>query len=502
MDAEELMLSFGVTVFISLLAAYQPAREAMKVSPKEALEISRIHTHYETPAGRLALAGLLFVILIWPLSRLPAVAAVPIAGYGAILLLFIGASLMVPWALEKTGQAASAVMLKRLGISFYLAGRYVRDSGTRTAVSVGALITAVALFVSLVIMIYSFRETVASWTRQTIQGDLFVTTKLGDINQFRYPIPQDIIEGMSAYDAVIDIVPSRRFNLMAGNLPYELDLTDMEGFLRYGSFMWLSKNSSAAEQGLSTGKGVVVSEVFSNRTGLKTGDIFKARVEGESIKLPILGIVRDYRTRGGVVFFSLAHFNRYFHPVRWSGLRIFFKHPQVNVDAAATELRKDMIERFGDRLDILIGSRLRGAILNIFDETFAVTSVLLLIALLIAALGIATTLAVMVLERSKQFNTMLAVGAASRQIRSMIFWEALFLAALGEFFGLACGFVLSHILIFVINRQSFGWTFLYNVDWGALVLSIPLITLSALAAALPAVKLVFSKSPASLLRER
>jgi putative ABC transport system permease protein len=172
------------------------------------------------------------------------------------------------------------------------------------------------------------------------------------------------------------------------------------------------------------------------------------------------------------------------------------------VDAAAAELRKDMIERFGDRLDILIGSRLRGTILNIFDETFAVTSVLLLIALLIAALGIATTLAVMVLERSKQFNTMLAVGAASRQIRSMIFWEALFLAALGELFGVACGFVLSHILIFVINRQSFGWTFLYNVDWGALVLSIPLITLSALAAALPAVKLVFSKSPASLLRER
>ena len=501
-NAWELLLSFGVTVCVSLLAACQPAREAMKVSPKEALEISQTRTQPSIPAGHLGLMGLVLTMLVWPLSRLPAVADVPIAGYAAIMMLFIGFSLMVPWTLEKTGRAVSSLMLKRFGISAYLAGRYVRESGTRTSVSVGALITAVALFVSLVIMIYSFRQTVASWTHQTIQGDLFVTAKMGDVNQFRYPIPAAVIKGMEAYAADVDIVPSRRFNLIHGSLPYELDLTEMEGFLRHGSFMWLTGNASAAKRRLLAGEGVVVSEVFSNRTGLKSGDIFQARVEGEAIQLPILGMVRDYRTRGGVVFYSLAHFSRNFHPVQWSGLRIFFKTPREDVAAAAAELRDDMIQRFGDRLDIIVGSRLRGAILKIFDETFAVTSILLLIALMIAALGIATTLAVMVLERTKQLNTMVAVGAAFQQIRSMIFWEALFLAALGEVFGIACGFVLSHILIFVINRQSFGWTFFYSIDWGVLLLSIPLITLASLAAALPAVKLVFSRSPANLLRER
>jgi putative ABC transport system permease protein len=128
--------------------------------------------------------------------------------------------------------------------------------------------------------------------------------------------------------------------------------------------------------------------------------------------------------------------------------------------------------------------------------------VLLLIALIIAALGIATTLTVLVLERSRQLNTLLAVGAGSGQIRSMIFWEASFLVATGECAGLVCGFILSHILVDVINKQSFGWTFLYGINWKALGLSVPLIILTALCAALPAIKLVYRDPPAILLRER
>ncbi|MGA7145611.1 MAG: hypothetical protein WBY47_14015, partial [Desulfobacterales bacterium] len=74
-------------------------------------------------------------------------------------------------------------------------------------------------------------------------------------------------------------------------------------------------------------------------------------------------------------------------------------------------------------------------------------------------------------------------------------------AVAGEAAGILCGFILSYILVYVINRQSFGWTFLYAVDWRALAMSLPLIILAALAAAYPAVKMVFRESPATLLRE-
>jgi putative ABC transport system permease protein len=148
------------------------------------------------------------------------------------------------------------------------------------------------------------------------------------------------------------------------------------------------------------------------------------------------------------------------------------------------------------------GAELRGTVLRIFDETFAVTTVLLVIALIIAALGITTTLAVQVLERSRQLNTLLAVGADRIQIRSMIFWEAALLIITGELAGLLCGFILSYVLIYVVNVQSFGWSFLYRVDWRALGSSLPLIVATAILAALPAIRLIFSEPPAALLRER
>jgi putative ABC transport system permease protein len=325
---------------------------------------------------------------------------------------------------------------------------------------------------------------------------------MGEINQFRYPISEEVIKGLESFKTRVDVVPNRRFFLTYAQLPYEFELLDMQGFLQYGSFFWLKGDPEKIRPLLLRGEGVVVSEVFSNRTGLTVGDRFRAQVGESAVELPILGVVRDYRTHGGVVFYSLSHFKARYYDPHWGALRIFFKDRQQDLDQAVERLRGDIIARMGDKVDMLSGKRLRSAVLRIFDETFAITTVLLLIALVIAALGIATTLAVLVLERSRQLNTLFAVGASFRQIRSMIFWEAAVMVVIGELAGVVCGFILSYLLVYVINRQSFGWTFLYAIDWGSLGLSIPLIIITALAAALPAVKMVFRRPPATLLRER
>jgi len=66
----------------------------------------------------------------------------------------------------------------------------VHDAGTRVAISVGALITAVGLFVGLVIMIHSFRDTVELWVAESVSGDLFLRPKMADINRYRDPLPR------------------------------------------------------------------------------------------------------------------------------------------------------------------------------------------------------------------------------------------------------------------------------------------------------------------------
>jgi putative ABC transport system permease protein len=78
----------------------------------------------------------------------------------------------------------------------------------------------------------------------------------------------------------------------------------------------------------------------------------------------------------------------------------------------------------------------------------------------------------------------MAVGGSPGQVRLMVVLEAFLMGAAGHIVGMGCGLSLSYILIFVINRQSFGWTFLYEVPpWTGLV-SFVLILLTAILAAI------------------
>ena len=497
----ELSLSFGVTLLVALAAAMQPAREAMQVAPKEALTGSMDAPRSQRTGTRLARLGAAMILAAWPLSHLPAPASLPLPGYGAVFLVVAGFSLLSPWGLRRLGRGLTPLLLRTAGQPAFLAGRYLRDSGTRTAVSVGALITAVALFTALVIMIHSFRQTVELWVGQTISGDLFVRPKMAEFNRYRDNFPPAVSEALESLQVHADMQKSRRIYLFHKKDVFQFEATDFDVFMRYGDFLYTRNPPPSLPEALRNGEGVVVSEVFAHRTGLGTGDRFSASIDGFRLDRPILAVVRDYRTDGGIVFFSLARLRALTGTDTWNGARFFWRRPPPDPEAAAIELQQKIIAACGDRVETASGASLRRSILEIFDETFAITTVLLVIAMAVAALGITTTVAMLILDRDRQLNTLLAVGASPGQIRAMIFWEALLMIVAGEIAGLLCGFFLSYLLVFVINKESFGWTFHYGVAWKTLWWSLPLIFCTALSAALPAVHSVFRRPPAVALRQ-
>ncbi len=499
LDFWEILLSLAMTVIVAMLAALQPAQAAGRVPPREVMMAIRRSEASRTTVRRLALTGLAGLLLVWPLAQLPALRGVPLAGYLACLLLFAGFALLAPWMLRQAGHYLHPLTRSRSRGPAHLAAGYLRDSLARIAIAVGALITAVALFTALVIMVRSFRHTVELWVEQTISGDLFVTTRMAETNRVWEPLPPLLVNALDQRED-IDLVPNRRFSLFHEGDAFQLEAMDFEAFQGHGRFFWLQGGDHLIPS-LARGEGVLLSEVFARRTGIGVGDTFYTRLRGRDLAWPVLGLVRDYRTHGGVVFCSLADLDRRLGGLAWGGVRIFFTDRSRDIEAATAQLQDELVLRFGERLTMMPGSALRSAVLKIFDETFAITTVLLLIALLVAALGITTILTVRVLERTAELNTISALGGSRGQIQAMILWEALFIVAVGELLGVLCGFGLSYLLVFVINRQSFGWTFLYGVDWAALAVSLPLIVAAALAAALPAMRLAVRTSPAALLRE-
>ena len=501
----EMLLSFAITLLVAVLAACQPAFEASRVRAREALLMREASSQEEgNLIGRLAILGLLLAAAVWPLTRMPVFSGIPVPGYMATFSLFLGFALFSPLILKVAGTHLPAIVIRAgLGETTHLGTSYLKSAGARVAISVGALITAIGLFSALVIMIHSFRDSLSAWIHQSINGDLYVRAKMSEINSYRDSLPPEIAAGLDKLRSEADVVPYRRILLKYDGIPYMLEPIDTVSYLRRSGFTFIEGAPATVASALNEGKGVVVSEVFSNQTGLRVGERFKAVVESVELDMPILGIIRDYRTRGGVVHCSLSFFERATADRQWTGAIIFVNDRGADPGRKITSLRNRILlsaAQRGESIEAIAGSDLRLNILKIFDETFAVTTALLFISLVISALGVATTLTILVLERARQFQTMIATGASAAQIRAVIGWEALTMVLMGEALGLGCGFVLSVLLIFVINKQSFGWTFIYSVDWLTLAVSFPLVCAAALLAAVPAAQLVFRSQPATVLR--
>src|SRR5207247_10620371 len=118
---------------------------------------------------------------------------------------------------------------------------------------------------------------------------------------------------------------------------------------------------------------------------------------------------------------------------------------------------------------ILTNGELKSEVLRIFDQTFAITYALEVIAVTVALLGIANTLLAGILERQRQLAVLRAIGGTPAQVGRLILWEAGLLGLAGTVLGAAAGLVLSVLLVEVINKQSFGWTIVFHPAPGVLL---------------------------------
>jgi putative ABC transport system permease protein len=84
------------------------------------------------------------------------------------------------------------------------------------------------------------------------------------------------------------------------------------------------------------------------------------------------------------------------------------------------------------------------------------------VAVIVAVMGVAGALLALVIDRRRELGLLRFLGAASGQVRKLIMVEAGLLGLLATFAGVAQGFALSLILVFVINKQSFGWTIRFH----------------------------------------
>jgi putative ABC transport system permease protein len=170
---------------------------------------------------------------------------------------------------------------------------------------------------------------------------------------------------------------------------------------------------------------------------------------------------------------------------------------------STVESVRQEIEKAAAGRNILIFSNrdLRREAIQIFDRTFAITYALEVVAIFVAVMGIAGALLALVIDRRRELGLLRFLGAATGQVRKLILVEAGLLGLLANLAGLGVGILLSLILIFVINKQSFGWTIQFHWPVGLLIAALTLVYAATVLAGLYPARVAMKLNPIEVVHE-
>jgi putative ABC transport system permease protein len=305
-------------------------------------------------------------------------------------------------------------------------------------------------------MVGSFRETVRIWVDQTVSSDLWLrpAKALSNSSDALFPAAAgDEVERMP-FVAAIDRVRGR--DVLYGDTMIWVGSGEFDVVGRIGNLPMAGRKSStdSLTEALES-DGVVVSESFSNKHRKGIGDIVALPVLDGVRRFPITGIYRDYSNDRGVVVMDRRLYIRSYADDAINTIVVYLK-PGVDRERARAQLEATFGPKYG--AFAAANASIRNEVMTIFDQTFLITYALLAIAVAVAVLGIINTLAALILERARELALLRVGGMSAGQVRTMIVLESSLMALASTAAGVAMGYILSWILIHVINKQSFGWT--------------------------------------------
>ena len=487
-------LLFGVAA--ATISAIAPAIEAARTPPARTLA-SR---GYEGRRSRLAAwslaAGFVFFGLAAIAARAPAIGGLPLYGYFAALCMILGASLFIPITVIATAQ-----LLQHLGQRFssaaLLAAANFGGTPRRNSVAVASLAVSVAMIVSVAVSVYSLRATVAAWLDQTLIADLFVRPLgvTGETYDARIPaqVPQRVraLPGVAAVDTFRGV-----------DVPFHGSLITLArvDFRTLGQRDWLhiayGANARTLARTLPGTTGVIVSAPFAERSTLHPGDEVVLNTPAGMTAFRIAAIYDDYANDAGTVIVDERTFNRLFHDDSASLFSVYAK-PGADLNVLRTRVIRASLPV---RVDVETTRNLRSVIFSIFDRTFLLTQALSLIAITIAVLGVVSTLFALVLERRREIGILRYLGLTLAAVRQMVVYEAALVGVLGALFGIGAGMLLGLLLIFVIDRQSFGWPMQLHVPYASLAEALVLVIAAAILAGLYPAKVAARIATADAVR--
>jgi len=333
-------------------------------------------------------------------------------------------------------------------------------------ITIAALMTALSMLISISIMILSFRKTVDLWVEQSINGDVFIFPGSYSITGYSALLPLEVSRALPSLPGVKAVDSFMALEVEYDGYPAIIAAVDGQVFLNLKVIRFTQGNPRAILQQFASGQAVLVTESFSLRHHVKAGDRIKLNTPQGDREFPVSGVFYDYSSDWGMVLMEKKVYQSLWNDEALHSAGIYLE------EGVSQQTFKETIrERYSKpyRLFVVSHRELRNEVLKIFDQTFAITYALEFIAISVAILGIINSLNALIIERQRDIGIIRAVGGFRKQVQKAILIEAGMIGFFSHILGLLCGFLLSILLIYVINKQSFGWTIQFSIPLRSLI---------------------------------
>lgn len=415
--ARTVIAAFLVGTLVTAAAALMPARRAGRVAPIAAL---RDAATPDRSLRRQTIGGLVLLVLGGAaMAKALIDGGLPLLG-GGTLLTFVGIAMLSPLVSRPVASIVGRLFSRKLP------GRLGRDNAVRnprrTAATAAALMIGVALISAVSVLGASLKSSVAVATQQAI-GAEFVLNVQGA------GFPDDVFTKVKAQPGVKDavgikfdaarIASKEKFvtALPSSALGDLVTVQTIDGSAKLGADSILLSENAAKEQKVKPGSTM---SVLLARTG-----VHKLRVEGVYKANQLLG---DYLV-------SDAQADGFTSQRNAAGL------VSLAAGADAATVRKGLEAAVAAYPNVTVEdqSEFVAAAAEQVNQIVTIINILLGLSVLIALLGVINTLALSVIERTRELGLLRAVGMARKQVKRMIRVEAVLICAFGGLLGLIVG---------------------------------------------------------------
>lgn len=434
------LLAATVGAGVALFAGWLPARAASHTPPLAALrQADAPYSSRSAALGwMLAVAGVVAAVLPWDgLWALLGAAA-------SMSLFFVGIALAAPSLLAPAVRALGRPLVALFGTAGKLGAGFTERNASRNGVAIGSVIVGTGLVIGVGAMVAGINQAVESWVDTTIVGDLFVTSPVSFPADFETQAAN--VRGVDQVSGVgIRIVRFEPEDVERGR-SVALVLVDPERFhpeTGFGRFQYIQGEGDPARgyAALAGGDAVLAANTVLERFGVGAGDTASIRTVEGFREFPVEGVVVDF-TGGGEAFIASIEQLELFG----GGTPDLFV---ITVDAglASAEVRERLLAEFPELyLDVTLNEAYRERILSLTQQSFITTNALLVLAVIIAALGVANTLGMNLAGRQREIALLRTLGLTRSGVRSVVSAEGIVIVTIGGILGVGFGLLLARVV--------------------------------------------------------